>query len=201
MRGLLIRKRGKGTFVTNDEQLIQNMCLKHINMTSELLLPLKHSTTLSVEKEVVDPPAIIRTKLELNKKDNRVIRLVRDRLVQEGFRAFTINYLPYEIGIKIDKEALKHRSLLDIMETDLKIHFSEAFQTIEVSFADEETAKHLGIQQGNQTLLTERIMYADNSKPVEIVFTTYEANLYKSCLSLKKVKRGSSYDWICQITK
>lgn len=44
-------------------------------------------------------------------------------------------------------------------------------------------------------------MYAEKDRPVEMVNTIYEANLYKCCLHLKKVKSGSSFDWICQIDK
>ena len=93
------------------------------------------------------------------------------------------------------------RPLLKIMEDDLNINFIEAYETIEASFADEETAAHLGIAPGVPTLVTERIMYAEKGKPVELVNTIYDANLYKCCLHLKKVKRGRSFDWICQIAK
>lgn len=199
--GLLIRKRGEGTFVTDNEELIQGMNLKHINMTSELLLPLMKSKALSVEINEIEPTPLIREKLELNKNDRYVVRIKRDRLVQESFLSFTVNYLPLEIGRQLDKKALLKKPLLKIMEDDLKINFIEAFQTIEASFADEEIAAHLGMLPGNPTLLTERIMYADKGKPVELVHTIYEANLYKCCLHLKKVKRGDSFDWICQINK
>lgn len=199
--GLLIRKRREGTFVTTDEKLIQEMSLKHIGMTNELLVPLIKSTTLSVEKTKVEPSTMVREKLELKKSDRHVIQIKRDRLVPEGFRAFTINYLPYEIGKQIHEKELMKKPLLKIMEDDLKVNFIEAFQTIEASFADDELAMHLGIQPGNPVLITERIMYAEKGRPVELVSTIYEAGLYKGCLRLKKVKRGSSHDWICQITK
>jgi len=199
--GLLVRKRGEGTFVTDNEELIQEMSLKHISMTNELLLPLMKSKALTVSKEEIEPSPLIREKLELSAKDRYVVRIKRDRLVPEGFRAFTINYLPLDIGRQIDEDALLEKPLLKIMEDDLKINFIEAFQTIEASFADDETARHLGILPGNPTLFTERIMYAEKGKPVEMVNTIYQANLYKCCLRLKKVKRGSSFDWICQIAK
>jgi GntR family transcriptional regulator len=199
--GLLIRKRGEGTFVTGDEDLIQGMSLKHISLTNELLLPLMKSKTLTVAKSEVAPPPIVREKLELNPDDTLVVRITRDRLVPEGFRAFTVNYLPMDIGRSISEKELLKRPLVKIMEDDLKINFIEAFQTIEASFADEETAAHLGILPGVPTLLMERIMYAEKGKPVELVNTIYEANSYKCSLHLKKVKRGPSFDWICQITK
>jgi len=199
--GLLIRKRGEGTFVTSDEELIQGMSLKHISMTNVLFLPLMKSKTLTVVKTEVEPSPLIRKKLELNEDERSVVRIKRDRIVPEGFRAFTVNYLPLDIGRKLKEEELLKRPLLKIMEDDLKINFIEAFETIEASFADEETAAHLGILPGVPTLFTERIMYDERGKPVELVNTIYEANLYKCCLHLKKVKRGRSFDWICQITK
>jgi GntR family transcriptional regulator len=197
--GLLIRRRGDGTFVTGNEELIQGMSLKHIGLTSDLLLPLMKSKTLTVDIIEIEPSPSIREKLELDENEQAVVRIKRDRLVPEGFRAFTINHLPLEIGRQLKKEDLLKKPLLKIMEDDLKINFIEAFQTIEASFADEETAAHLGILPGNPTLFTERIMYAEKGRPVEMVNTIYEANLYKCCLHLKKVKRGSSFDWICQI--
>ena len=197
--GLLIRRRGDGTFVTGNEELIQGMSLKHIGLTSELLLSLMKSKTLTVDIIEIEPSPLIREKLELDENEQAVVRIKRDRLVPEGFRTFTINYLPLEIGRLLKKYDLLKKPLLKIMEDDLKINFIEAFQTIEASFADEEAAAHLGILPGNPTLLTERIMYAEKGRPVEMVKTIYEANLYKCCLHLKKVKRGSSFDWICQI--
>ena len=199
--GLLIRKRGEGTFVTGDEKLIQEKSLKHISMTNELLLPLMKSKTLTVEKAEVEPTPMIREKLELSPNDKTVVQIKRDRLVPEGFPAYTVNYLPLDIGRQLDEKTLLKKPLVKIMEDDLKITFTEAFQTIEVSFADEETALHLNILPGNPTLFTERIMYAEKGKPVEMVRTIYKANLHKCCLHLKKVRRGSSFDWICQITK
>lgn len=198
--GLLIRRRGEGTFVTGSEELIQGMSLKHISLTNELLLPLMRSKTLTVAKSEVAPPPIVREKLELNPEEALVVRVTRDRLVSEGFRAFTINYLPLEIGRQVGEGQLMKKPLLKIMEEDLKINFLEAYQTIEASFADEETAAHLGIQPGVPTLLMERIMYAEKGRPVELVNSIYAAGSYKCCLHLKKVKRNNANDWICQIT-
>lgn len=200
LQGLLIRKRGEGTFVTDDEELIQGLGLKNISLVGDLLPPLMKSKTLSVKKTEVEPPPIIREKLELHPEEKHVVRLTRDRLVPEGFRVFTINYLPVEVGRQISEEQLRKKPLLKIMEDDLKINFIEAFQTIEASFADEEVATHLGISQGVPTLLMERIMYTENGKPVELVNSIYKANSYKCCLHLKKVRRNKSTDWICQIT-
>lgn len=198
--GLLNRKRGAGTFVTDNEELIQGLSLKHISLSNELLVPLMGSKTLSVEKAEIDAAPPVRNKLEMGPKDKFVTQLKRDRLVPGGIKAFTINYLPIEIGRKLDEKILLHKPLLKVLEDDLKINFTEAFQTIEVSISDEEASRHLGIPIGVSTFFTERIMYGEKGKPVEMVNTIYDAGLYKCCFNLKKVKRGDSTDWICQIT-
>jgi GntR family transcriptional regulator len=199
--GLLIRSRGKGTFVTHDEKLIQKMSLKNVGMVSDLLPPLGDSKTLSVELQEVEPGTIIREKLELGEDENKVIKVIRDRIVPEGSKVYTVNYLPYDIGKNLTTGELKKRPLLDILENDFQVDLSEAFQTIEASFADAETAGHLGIMPGNQILFIERIMYNEQRRPVELVRNSYEANLYKCCLSIKKTKQDSNYNWVCQITK
>ena len=75
--GVLIRKRGEGTFVTSDEELIQAMSLKHISMTNVLFLPLMKSKTLTVVKAEVEPSPLIRKKLELNANESSVVRIRR----------------------------------------------------------------------------------------------------------------------------
>jgi len=140
--GLLIRKRGEGTFVTHNEELVQGMSLKHVNMTNVLFLPLMKSKTLTVFKTEIEPTPLIRKKLELDEDEHLVVMIKRDRLVPEGFRAFTVNFLPLEIGRLLHEEELLKRPLLKIMEDDLKINFIEAYETIEASYADEETAAH-----------------------------------------------------------
>jgi len=197
---ILIRKRGEGTFVTPNPKLINQLNPKPISMTNDLFMTLMKSKTLAVVKTEIEPNPLIREKLELSQDDRTVIKIQRDRIVPDKIRAFTTNYLPLDIGSRLDEEEMLKKSLSAIMEEDLKIQFTEAFQTLEVSFANEETAAHLEIAPGAPILFTERIMYDENGKPVELVNTIYNASMYKYCLKLKKIKRGSAYDWICQFT-
>ena len=104
--GLLIRRRGDGTFVTDNEELIRGVNLKHVGMTNELLVPLMKSKVLTVDKTEIKPSPLIREKLELSPNDQHIVRIKRDRLTPEGFRAFTINYLPLEIGRKLGEAVL-----------------------------------------------------------------------------------------------
>ena len=49
-------------------------------------------------------PKLIKDKLELVDKDEEVIQIKRVRFLEDKSFAFTTNYLPVEIGAKIDKK-------------------------------------------------------------------------------------------------
>jgi DNA-binding GntR family transcriptional regulator len=89
-------------------------------------------------------PKLIKEKLEL-KVNEEVVQIKRVRFKEHNSFAYTINYLPLEIGTRITKGQLYEKPLLRIMEQDLGIQFTEAFQTIEASFADQEVSEALGI--------------------------------------------------------
>ena len=118
------------------------------------------------------------------------------RFIDNNSFAHTINYLPLEIGKKITKNALMKKPLLQIMEQDIGIPFTEAFQTIEASFADQEVAEKLSVSPGSPILFVERIMYTKRRKPVELVQSSYRGDLYKYIVRLKTVKRKKGSVWV-----
>jgi GntR family transcriptional regulator len=100
--------------------------------------------------------------------------------------------------LKISKEQLLIKPLLQVIEEDLGIKFGEAFQTIEASFANQEVAQNLEIQSGSPILYVERIMYDQKRKPVEIVQSSYRGDLYKYTVRLKNVRSKVRNIWVHQ---
>jgi len=196
--GFLVRKRGKGTFVTNNEHLINSFSLEFSGFMDDLFHQVSKSKTKSIEITKLTPSTSITEKLSLEKEVKEVIQIKRVRFLQDQSFAFTINYLPISIGEKIKKKDLYKKPLLQIMEKDLGIFFEEAFQTIEASFADQEVADQLGILSGTSILYIERIMYGKNKRPVEYVQSSFRGDLYKYIVRLKR-PRGAKYNyWINQ---
>lgn len=138
----------------------------------DLFYQVSKSRTKSAKIARMIVPKLIREKLELDREE--AIQIKRVRFWDDKPFAYTINYLPVEIGSKITEKDLCKRPLLQIMEQDLGIQFTEAFQTIEASFSDQEVSERLGIPSGSPILLVERIMYTKGSKPVELVKSSYE---------------------------
>ena len=194
--GFLISKRGQGTFVVDNEDLYENLDLEFTGFIDDLFYQITKTKTMSVEIRKVTVNALIKEKLRLDDSEESVIQIKRVRYKNSNSFAYTVNYLPLDIGTKITEEDLKKKPLLQIIEEDLNIQFTEAFQTIEASFADKEVSERLRVAQGSPILYVERVMYTGKHKPVEFVQTSYRGDLYKYIVRLKTVRRKHDSIWI-----
>lgn len=192
--GLLRSKRGEGTFVTEDESLIRSLGLDFTGFMDGLFSEVTRSKVKSVIIEKIVPSKSINEKLELD--CNELICIKRVRLLNDKIFAYTVNYLPIEIGIKIKEADLYKKPLLQLIEQDLGIEFSEALQTIEASFSDPLTSEKLEIPSGSPILFVERIMYDKNKKPVEVVQTSYRGDYYKYRVRLKRDMSKTKNQWV-----
>jgi len=197
--GLLNSKRGEGTFVTDNEKLINSFGLEFSGFMDDLFF---HQTLKFQIKSVaikrVFPSKLVKDKLALGNENNEVIEIKRVRFLRDRLFNYIVNYLPLEIGSRITEKDLYKKTLLRILDQDLKIQFTEAIQTIEASFADQEVAEKLGVLSGSTVLFVERIMYTKNQKPVELYHSAYPGDLYKFVFRLKNVERKNGKKWIYQ---
>lgn len=193
--GFLRSKRGEGTFVTNDESLINSFSLEFSGFMDDLFYQVSKVKAKYVEIDKVKVTKLIKEKLELDSEEKEVVRIRRVRLLRDKPFAYTINYLPIEIGMKINERELYKSPLLKIMEQKLGIQFTEAFQIMEATFANQEVAGHLGISPGSPILYLERIMYTRRKKPVEFVQSSHRGDIYKYVLRLKNVARRKGGSW------
>jgi GntR family transcriptional regulator len=192
--GLLTRKRGAGTFVTDDPNLIGRFSLDFTGFMDELFYQVSKSKTLSAKIEKVKTPKIVKEKL--NTEEEEVIKIERVRTLDERIFAYTINYLPVNVGRQIDEQMLYEKPLLKILEVDLGIEFDEAFQTIEASFSDQYVSEKLDIPSGSPILFVERIMYDKKKRPFELVQTSYRGDIYKYVVRLKLDKVRKNKRWV-----
>ncbi|MDP2971152.1 MAG: GntR family transcriptional regulator, partial [Deltaproteobacteria bacterium] len=144
--GFLQSRRGKGTFVTENENLINRFNLETIGFMDALFYQqISKIKIKSVFMNRVVPPKLIKEKLELNNEEKKVVQIKRVRILKEKLFTYTINYLPLVIGARITEKDLYERPLLQILEQDMGIRFTEVVQKIEASFADKEVAEKLEI--------------------------------------------------------
>ena len=70
-------------------------------------------------------------------------------------------------------------TLMKMLEEDFGIYFTEAFQTIEASFASQEVADKLKIPSGSPILTVVKTMYTRKRKPVSLSQILYRGDLFK----------------------
>jgi len=196
--GFLTSKRGEGTFVTRDERLINSFNIEFTGFIDEIFYQVQRAKTKTVTAHRITAPKFARENLQLHKADEEIMQIKRTRFLGDHAFNLVINYLPLEIGLKVSEEELFRKPLFQIMEQDLGIQFTEAFQTIQASFADRDVAEKLGIPSGGPILFLERIMYAKRRKPVVLSQISYRGDLFKYIVRLRSVKRKGRSVWIHQ---
>ena len=197
--GFLNSRRGEGTFVTSNENLINSFSLETTGFMDELFsTQLSKVTTKWATLSKMVAPKPVKEKLQLETNDEEVVQIKRLRLLRGRPFTYTINYLPVDIGARVNEKDLYRRRLLEILERDLKIEFTEAVQTIEASFADQEVAEKLEVASGSPILFVEKIMYSKQHKPIELFQSSYRGDLFKFIVRFNKVKRRNGSQWIHQ---
>jgi len=197
--GFLNSRRGEGTFVTSNEDLINSFSLETTGFMDELFsTQLSKVTTKWATLSKMVAPKPVKEKLQLEMGDEEVVQIKRVRLLRGRPFTYTINYLPVEIGARVNEKDLYRRRLLEILERDLKVEFTEAVQTIEASFADQEVAEKLEVASGSPILFVEKIMYSKQHKPIELFQSSYRGDLFKFIVRFNKVKKRNGSQWIHQ---
>ena len=196
--GFLVSRRGEGTFVTENVQLIDSCSFEFRGLIDDFFFAqISEIKTRWVETERRIASKLIREKLQLEGPDTEVIQIKRVRYLKDKRFTFSTNYLPLDIGGRIKEKMLYEKSLLQVLGQDLGIQFTEAVQTIEASFADHDVAEHLAIPSGSPILFVERIIYA-KQRPIEIFQSAYPGDLYKFIVRYKNVIKKDGSEWIHQ---
>ena len=190
--GLVVRQRGKGTFVSEGVKAYESA--KLTGSMEDLILMGVQTSTKILDFSWIESPQSIRDRLGLGEAP-QVLRIEKIRLVEKEPFSYVINYLPQKIGQKIKVEDLTAKPLLMVLEENLGIRPDEADQTIEATIADAHVAALLDIRVGDPLLKVERTVFDVKSRPVECVFVLYRADKYFFNVKLKRTRTKNSIGW------
>jgi GntR family transcriptional regulator len=186
--GFLISKRGEGTFVSNNEKLIDSFNAEFRGFLDDILPHDSPLETRSVVMTRLSPSRLVKEKLELDDGTREVMQIERVRFLRGRHFTYTINYLPMDIGGRVSASELYKKPLMQILEQDLGIRFTDAIQTMEASFANQDVAAKLAIASGSPILFVEKIMYAHKHRPLELFHSSYRGDLCKFIVRFKNVR-------------
>ena len=183
-QGYLYREHGRGTFVS--PQKLQKGLMELTSFSEDLLRRGITPGQVIRSLDWVDSPAKIAHKLEIA-AESKVLRIERVRLGDGVPIGLQTSYLalPSELNItRVDLES--SGSLYRILQEKFNIIPSEADETLEVTLATPEEALLLEVVEGAPLLLSERVLFAQNRKPVEFVKILYRGDRYRYYVRLTR---------------
>ena len=189
--GLVIRQRGKGTFVSEKARTIE--LPRFTGSIEDLILMGKRTRTKVIESAWIEPPDTIRERLRT--EEGKVLRIEKIRYIEGDPFSHVFNYLPPELGSKLPMELVKTKPMLMILEDELGVRANEAEQSVEATIADAEDAALLNIRVGDPLLKAERTVCDVKGNPVEYVSVVYRADKYAFTMKLKRKRTDQSVGW------
>ena len=183
-QGYLYREHGRGTFVS--PQKLQKGLMELTSFSEDLLKRGIQPGQIIRSLAWVDAPTKIAQKLELASA-TPVLRIERIRLGDNIPIGLQTSYLALSPEQTISESDMQGSgSLYRILQEKFNIIPSEADETLEVTLATPEEAALLEIPEGAPLLLSERVLFAQNRKPVEYVKILYRGDRYQYFVRLTR---------------
>lgn len=163
-KGLVVRKQGKGTFVTQPKfsknisslQGFSNMCLQ-MGVTPG---------AKTLENNLIYPSEKIYKKLKVS-SDEQIIYISRLRYADNDPVVIEKNYFPSKF-VSLLTEDLNDNSLFHILKEKLNVEVSSSVKKIELCKASKEEAELLNVKKNSPLILIKSIARDSNDEPMYI---------------------------------
>jgi len=166
MQGLVIKRRGSGTFVKalDDDDVQELSMAKQFEGFSEAYKDKKvHSEIINFE--VIHPTEEIATKLKIT-CDDFVYYVVRTRYADEVPYVIEYTYMPISLIPGIKNDVLLN-SIYGYIENELKLKIKSAHRIIRAILPNELEQKWLEIESDFPILEVDQVGFLDNGQPFE----------------------------------
>jgi GntR family transcriptional regulator len=183
-QGYLYREHGRGTFVS--PQKLQKGWMELTSFSEDLLKRGMQPGQIILTLETLVPSPKVLQRLELA-PGSLVTRIERVRLGNDIPIGLQTSYLALPAGQSIAREELERSgSLYRILSERFHLYPTEADETLEVTVASPEEARLLGVGIGAPLLLSERVTFSQERRPVEFVKILYRGDKYRYFTHLKR---------------
>jgi GntR family transcriptional regulator len=172
--GMLYRRRGIGTFVTQF-----HVERDHNKLTDFFETARAEGFEAKVEllsREVVPAKLMIAKALSLQENEP-VIRIQSLRLASDVPVTIYDEYVPYKLRHELLTEDLQSRAAWQILE-EHGLVIKRAVQVIQARGAEESIAKLLDVEEDSPILFKNRVIYAEDGMPVEVLLCHNRGNIY-----------------------
>jgi len=189
--GLLVRRRGSGTFVA--EQLIQKNARGLTSFSEDMRQRGLSPGSVVLRQELVFLPDEQARLLKVAPHEGGVL-LRRVRLANTIPMALETALLPAALcpGL-VHRTDLDRVSLYEVLEQEYGVYADYAQEVIEAVNASAEEAELLQVAPATALLRIRRLTTAKNRGPFEYVESLYCGHKYSLGMSVRRPRRGSSF--------
>ncbi len=174
--GLLVRERGRGTFVGRWD-LVSTTTRLNVAVSEYLHQGIPARITKAEKATTTFPPQI--AAFFSASPSDQGIRVSRERTYQGLPLSYVTNYLRLEVGQQITRRQLRRRSMLEVLENDLGFKVGPIRQSVEVALADVDVARILQIPLSSPTLLIQMQIRTTEHEPLDFIQTYFRADRYR----------------------
>jgi GntR family transcriptional regulator len=171
--GLLVRKKGVGTKVSNNT--VSSKSVNWLSFSQEMAarkIPIKN---FELKLKWVKPDEQIANFFEI-KTDKKVLKMERLRGQPEGPFVYFTSYFHPRIGLTGKEDFL--RPLYEILEKDYMVIASLSKEEITARAADKFLAEKLNLEVGSPILVRKRFVYDQGERPIEFNMGYYRADSF-----------------------
>lgn len=158
--GLIIRRRGAGTFVKDFDPVIEASSNKFARGLSAKYAGIKEVTSEVVEFEVVPADELLSKKLQIEIGDF-VYHIIRLRFLDEKPYLIDISYMPISLIPNLKLEHLKG-SVYEYIEKTLKLKIQSCHLTINAALSTPLEQQFLGLKEYEPYIQEEQTSYLSN---------------------------------------
>ncbi|WP_096186748.1 GntR family transcriptional regulator [Evansella halocellulosilytica] len=179
--GLLMREKGKGTFVAKKK--FEQPLMKLTSFSEDMKIRGLEPGTKIIEFTEVKLSPSESKELQVDPYTDGY-RICRIRLADHSPMAYEILTLPKKIFSNLKTEMVNH-SFYNYVES-LGLTIDGAKQTLEPSLAHDDESEILQIEKGSPVLLMKRVSYLEDGRPFEYVKSIYRGDRYKFLSEMKR---------------
>jgi len=184
--GLVIRKKGKGTFVAEPkigESLVQKLTGFYQDMADRGHPPVSRV----LRQEVVPASPGVAAYLEID-SGTPVIVIERLRFVQDEPIVLVTTYLPEALCPGLAHEDLSRQSLYAYIERQYGLAIARGHRSLEAVPADEYEAQHLQVKRGAPLILLDSVSYLEDGTPLEYYHALHRGDRSKFEVELVRIR-------------
>ncbi|HIZ70785.1 MAG TPA: GntR family transcriptional regulator [Candidatus Atopostipes pullistercoris] len=165
LEGLILRKRGAGTFVkkTALSEGLTASIMEYEGLTKQLSNQEVKSQIISFKLDF--PNELVQEKLMLDKHDP-IYKIIRLRIVDGAPYILEHTIMNANLIPGINEEIL-HQSIYDYIHQELNLQFGGAHRIIQADKASEYDQKYLKCEEHDPILEIEQVVYLEDGTPFE----------------------------------